>query len=82
MIACRPFLVARHYLQLLALGCALLVLGCAARRVRVHGYMFGVTGLVTAEGDTPIVGAEVTLEGERSGLRGGYACEDCEGLDQ
>jgi len=62
VIACRPFLAARHHLQLLALGCALLVLGCAARRVRVHDYMFGVTDLVTAEDDTPIVGAEVTLE--------------------
>ena len=62
MIACRPFLVARHQLQLLALGCALLVLGCAGQRVRVHDYMFGVTDLVTAEDDTPIVGAEVTLE--------------------
>ena len=62
MIRCRPFVVARHHLQLLALGCALLVLGCAARRVRVHDYMFGVTGLVTAEDDTPIVCAEVTLE--------------------
>ena len=62
MIACRPFVVARHRLQLLALGCALLVLGCAARRVRMHDYVFGVTGLVTAEDDTPIVGAEVTLE--------------------
>src|SRR5712692_2857682 len=49
-------------LTLLALGCALSVVACAARRVRVHDYMFGVTGLVTAEDDTPIVGAEVTLE--------------------
>jgi hypothetical protein len=48
-------------LTLLAVSCPLLVVACAAR-VRVHDYMFEVTGLVAAEDNTPIEGAEVTLE--------------------
>ncbi len=32
------------------------------RRVRVHDYMFGVTGVVTAEGGIPLKDAELTLE--------------------
>src|SRR5260370_9893777 len=48
-------------LTLLAVSCPLLVVACAAR-VRVHDYMFDVTGVVTSEDGTPIKDAEVTLE--------------------
>ena len=47
--------------MLLALGCALLVAGCAARRVS-HDYMFGVNGVVTTDDGAPVQDAEVTLE--------------------
>jgi len=48
-------------LTLLALGCARLVVACAVRRVS-HDYIFGVTGVVTAEDNAPVQNAEVTLE--------------------
>ena len=48
-------------LTLLALGCALLVVACAVRRVS-HDYIFDVTGVVTAEDNEPVQDAEVTLE--------------------
>jgi hypothetical protein len=48
-------------LALIALGCALLVVACAARRVS-HDYIFDVTGLVAAEDNAPVQDAEVTLE--------------------
>lgn len=47
-------------LTLLALGCALWVAGCAARRVS-HDYIFYVTGVVTSEDGEPVQEAEVTL---------------------
>jgi hypothetical protein len=53
-------MMTRKRLTLLALGCALLVAGCAARRVS-HDYVFGVTGVVTAEDGAPVQDAEVTL---------------------
>ena len=48
-------------LTLLALGCALLAVACAMRRVS-HDYIFDVTGVVTAEDNAPVQDAEVTLE--------------------
>src|SRR5258708_179087 len=48
-------------LTLLALDCALLVVGCAVRRVS-HDYIFDVTGVVTAEDNAPVQDAEITLE--------------------
>src|SRR5258708_9109307 len=48
-------------LTLIAVSCPLLVVACAAR-VRVHDYMFGVTGVVTTEDGVPLQDAEVTLE--------------------
>jgi hypothetical protein len=48
-------------LTLLVLGCALLLVACAVRRVS-HDYIFDVTGLVTAEDNAPVQEAEVTLE--------------------
>ena len=47
-------------LALLVLGCTLLVVACAVRRV--HDYIFYVTGVVTAEDNAPVQDAEVTLE--------------------
>jgi hypothetical protein len=48
-------------LTLLALGCAGLVAGCAARRVS-HDYIFDVTGVVTSEDGEPVQDADVTLD--------------------
>ena len=47
-------------LTLFALGYALLVVGCAFRRVS-HDYMFDVTGMVIAEDRAPLQDVEVTL---------------------
>jgi hypothetical protein len=47
-------------LALLVLGCTLLVVACAVRRV--HDYIFDVRGVVTAEDNAPVQDAEVTLE--------------------
>jgi hypothetical protein len=47
-------------LVLLALGSA--AFGCASSGRQSRDYMFGVTGVVTAEDGTPLEGAEVTLE--------------------
>jgi carboxypeptidase family protein len=47
-------------LTLLFLGSALLVAGCAARRL--PNYVFSVTGLVAAEDGSPVEDAEITLE--------------------
>ena len=54
-------MLTRKRLTLLALGCGLLLAGCAARCVS-HDYVFGVTGVVTAEDGAPVQDAEVTLE--------------------
>jgi hypothetical protein len=46
--------------MLLVLGSA--AFGCASGGRQGRDYMFGVTGVVTAEDGTPLEGAEVTLE--------------------
>jgi hypothetical protein len=48
-------------LTLFTLGYALLMVGCAFRRVS-HDYMFDVTGMVIAEDRAPLQDVEVTLE--------------------
>ena len=49
----------RGLLTLLILGSAL---GCASGGKQSRDYMFGVTGVVTAEDGTPLPDVEVTLE--------------------
>jgi hypothetical protein len=48
-------------LTLLAIGCALVMVACAARRIS-HDYVFDVIGVVTDEHTEPVQDAEVTLE--------------------
>jgi hypothetical protein len=51
-----------NLLTILALGCSVLVVGCAARRRVIADYMFDITVLVTAEDGAPVQDAELTLD--------------------